>query len=44
VQLVTSEVTIATYVAAAEHLQVDLLTRDEGILTARGVHCRVRRP
>ena len=34
----------AAYVAAAEHLQVDLLTRDEGIHTAADLNCRVRRP
>lgn len=34
----------AAYVAAAEHLQIDLLSRDEGIHTAPGLSCPLRRP
>jgi len=32
------------YVAAAEHLDVDLVTRDRALLAAPGVTCRIRRP
>lgn len=34
----------AAYVAAAEHLHVDLLTCDDGIHNAPGLNCAVRRP
>jgi predicted nucleic acid-binding protein len=34
----------AGYVAAAEHLDVDLVTRDRALLAAPGVTCRIRRP
>jgi predicted nucleic acid-binding protein len=34
----------AAYVAAAEHLGLELLTRDAGIHRAPGLHCRLRWP
>ncbi len=34
----------AAYVAAAEHLGVDLLTRDDALHTAPGIRCTVRLP
>lgn len=34
----------AAYAAAAEHLQVELLTRDEGIHAVPGLRCTLRRP
>jgi len=34
----------AGYVAAAEHLDVDLITRDRALHAAPGVTCTVRRP
>lgn len=34
----------AAYVAAAEHFDLELLTRDAGIHQAPGLRCRLRRP